>query len=235
VWQNHAVRNLCGTALGAGVVLCATALRRSKVLVKIDPDGVTLLDGDQRQVCRWAEVVELYEVNHNFSLGNLEGWARGEHHMLRLVDQAGRTLELKRIVQDFPRLVALARAATLAHLLPAAQAAFSDGEALAFGPLTIDRQGVRFGGARLPWSDVESFTVTPCDAISCAGAVKVRKRGKHLAWANAALKDVPNAQVLIALAQERLKPGDEARAPGHGQATAEQSATADDGRDPGSS
>src|SRR5262245_13959692 len=113
--------------------------------------------------------------------------------MLTLVDKAGRTLQLKNIVKDFPALVVLAKEEKLKRLLTAAAAKFSSGDPLAFGPLTIDQREVRFGDAGLLWAEVESFTETPCDEITCAGAVKIHKRGKLLAWAKPALSDVPNA------------------------------------------
>lgn len=229
----HATLPVGGAVLVAGLLLCATALRRSAVRVQIDPDGVTVLQGDQRQAFRWDEVAELYETE----LGSttdlwdfLTGWARGKQHMLTLVDKPGRTLELRNVVEDFPALAALVKRETLTRLLPAAQAACSAGEPLRFGPLTIDRQEVRFGDARLPWAEVESFTDTTWD-----GAVKVRKRGKFFTWASPPLSDVPNAHVLIAVAQECLRPREEAPALDRGQGTAERSDAAGGGRDPGSS
>jgi hypothetical protein len=223
---------LCALVLVAGLVLCATALWRGNVRVLIDPDGVTLLDVDQRQTCRWDEVAELYETRLHSIVDPfvlVADWALGKLHMLTLVDKAGRRLELKKVVLDFPALVELVKRETLTRLLPAAQAALSGGESLTFGPMTIDRHEVRVGDAQLPWAEVESFTGN--------GAVKVCKRGKFLTWADQPLYVVPNAHVLIALAQECVRPRDEARAVDRGQGTAEQApnAAADGGRDPHSS
>jgi hypothetical protein len=204
-------------AVVAGLVLCAMALWRGNIRVLIDPDGVTLLDVEQRQTCRWDEVAELYEtklhpIGDPFVL--VTDWARGKHHLLTLVNKARRTLELKKVVTDFPALVELVKRETLARLLPAARSALSGGEPLPFGPMTIDRQEVRVGDARLPWAEVESFAVE-------GGSVKVRKRDKFLAWAEQPLYLVPNAHVLIALAQERLKARGEPSAPDRGQVSAE--------------
>ncbi len=223
---------LSAFALVAGLILCATALWHGNVRVQIDPDGLTLLDVDQRQTCRWDEVAELYERWLN-TTGNglwdmlwdlMTGWARGEHHMLTLVDRAGRRLELRNVVTDFPALVALVKRETLTRLLPAARAALSGGEALTFGPITIDRHEARVGDARLPWAEVESLT-------GDGSTVKVRKRGTFLTWAEQPLSAVPNAHVLIAVAQDRLKPREEAGAVDRGQGTAEPGAAADRPRD----
>jgi hypothetical protein len=206
----HAAGRVGGILLVAGIILCVSAVRRSNVRVQIDAESVTLLDGARRQSCRWDEVVELYEANVNSS-GDLwdilTGWARGEHHKLTLMCKAGPPLELKNATADFSTLVDFVKGATLTHLLPPAQAAFAAGAPIKFGRLTIDRQEVHFGEARLRWADVESISVAKDD-----GKIKVRKRGKFFAWATLALNDGPNAQVLLALAHEQLKATEESSA-----------------------
>jgi hypothetical protein len=224
-WGPHNLgATICAAALVASLILCATSLWRGNARVQIDRDGITLLDVEQRQTCRWDEVAELYETNLFSIQPNaydlLTGWARGELHMLTLVDKGGRRLELKNVVNGFPALVALVKRATLIRLLPAAQATFSDGEPMTFGPITIDRQEVRLGNARLPWAEVESVTVS-------GGDVKIRPRGKFFSWCAGNLGQVPNAHVLLALARERLEPHKEAATLDRRQGAAEPVAPAD--------
>ena len=199
-WQ---ARLLGGFGLGAGLLFAASTQRTRRVRVQVDPGGVSLFEEDRQQDCRWDDVAVVKETRRprcpheadNFGL--MMAWVKGENHMLTLVARVGNELVLKNVVQDFPALVDLVKQETLPRLLPAAQASFSAGEKLAFGRISVDQREVRLGDASLPWEEVDAFTAEK-------GVIQIRKREKWLVWAQEPVTDVPNAHILIAVAQAHL-------------------------------
>lgn len=70
--------------------------------------------------------------------------------------------------------------------------AWSRGEPVTFGMLTLTAEGLTVGKKRIAWSDVEQFWID-------GGRVTVRARGKLLPWASLARAKVPNAMALQTL------------------------------------
>lgn len=120
--------------------------------------------------------------------------------MLVLAGHAGNDFVVKKVVKDFPALVEYAKERTLPRLLAEAQSRFSNGEALTFGDLALDEQGLNCGAKSLSWTEIESL-------IASQGLIRMKKRGKRGNWNSVPVSDVPNSHVLIALVQARVGAG----------------------------
>lgn len=79
------------------------------------------------------------------------------------------------------------------HMFPNVLANFSAGQTIAFGPLSVNKQGMSNGKNTLPWSEVRGVFVNK-------GFVIVLQKGKKSSWANIRVAKVPNVFVLDALA-----------------------------------
>jgi hypothetical protein len=83
---------------------------------------------------------------------------------------------------------------------PALLERLARGERVAFGALGASSSGLikgrLDGGELLPWSDIDSTTLK-------AGRLKIKRKGKLLAWENVALGKLHNPDVLLGLIQQR--------------------------------
>ena len=75
-----------------------------------------------------------------------------------------------------------------------------EGRRVAFGALGASREGLikgrLEGGEVLPWSDIESTTLAN-------GKLRIKRKGKLLAWENVALGKLRNPDILLSLIQQR--------------------------------
>jgi hypothetical protein len=199
-----------GNAMFLGTLICAVGLilvyiayRTRRVRVQLNADAVILLEGEQTQTILLDDVMTVrearrlgapYEVDN---VGLMVAWALGENHMITLEDHFGQCLVLRNVVADFQKLVDMVKKVTLPRLVPPASAAIKNGNALSFGDLIIDRHEVRRGDTSIPWQDVKTFE-------EHKGVVTIVSKHKWLTWAKCPITQIPNAHVLIALAQEIL-------------------------------
>lgn len=90
-------------------------------------------------------------------------------------------------------------------LLPPCQQAFQAGQPVAFGVVTIDRQGVRANGKSLSWGEVESFSWKQGILASDRAFLQIKRTGGLLAWAKLPIEQIKNYSVLMALASEMTR------------------------------
>jgi hypothetical protein len=84
-------------------------------------------------------------------------------------------------------------------LLPQVIAAYSAGQTITFGPLSVNQQGlVNMLGHVLPWSEIKGIDIQ-------RGYIAVSRAGKWLKWSNEPVRRIPNAFVFIALVRSLLK------------------------------
>ena len=120
------------------------------------------------------------------------------------------TIDLRdgtRLEVDFHFEAIDAFGAMIAHqldvlLLPALQQAFRAGQALSFGPVTIDRSGVHTGGKSLSWGEVEAFSWRRGILSSERAFLQIKRTGGLLAWAKVPIEQIKNYSILMALASE---------------------------------
>jgi hypothetical protein len=101
---------------------------------------------------------------------------------------------------SIPRLEAFAQLLydlMLARMLPASLDRLRQGERVRFGPLEADLTGLWARGSFLPWDRVVPATLTEDDVV-------LRRLGRDEPWFSAALEDVPNVHVFLALVRSLL-------------------------------
>jgi hypothetical protein len=81
---------------------------------------------------------------------------------------------------------------TAHSLFPRARDAYQAGEQVAFGDLTVSKQGVGSKGKTLPWTEFQSVEVVK-------GVVKIQQRGKRFSWASVPVRKVPNMLLFLNL------------------------------------
>lgn len=83
--------------------------------------------------------------------------------------------------------------------LPQVVAAYDAGQTIAFGSLSLSKQGLSNAkGTLLPWQEIKDVAVQD-------GVISVRKANKWLNWSNQPMSDIPNALLFIYLAKTILQ------------------------------
>ncbi len=184
-------------AVTAGLIelLCVGALVK-KGLPKKRPDVLLFSGGfaevadDQAgETCRWDEAVSFREMaikgqvhgihvetSYNYWVGRRDGHTFGFGNWLEDVQALGNAL----------------RERLMPHLLAQGRAAWQAGEALDFGPLRLDREGLSHAGGRLPLGELEKVEFTD-------GWLRFRRAGQAKDWFQCLAGDVPNLPVLLDL------------------------------------
>jgi hypothetical protein len=110
---------------------------------------------------------------------------------IELLSQSGRKVRLPAVLAGAEQLVGSIKARTYPRLLEENREAFNAGQPLEFGPLSLSREGLRYGRRTLAWSEVASVTLE-------RGRLEVRpRRGRR--W-RIPVRRIPNAEVCLQLA-----------------------------------
>jgi len=188
-------RWVIGIIVGLMELLCVVALIK-KGLPKKRPDVLLftggfaeVLDDQAGEACRWDEAVSFRELairrteggihvdtSYNYWVGRRDGHTFGFGNWLEEVQALGNAL----------------RERLMPQLLARGQAAWQAGEALDFGPLRLDREGLSHAGGRLPLGELEKVEFTD-------GWLRLRRAGQAKDWFQCLAGDVPNLPVLLDL------------------------------------
>jgi hypothetical protein len=82
--------------------------------------------------------------------------------------------------------------------LPGIMRSIQTGQAVAFGPLSIDQQGIRYNNRLLVWSQVQQVKENDERLI-------IKQVGKFWDWAVVPVSRIPNAHALTMAAEEMLR------------------------------
>lgn len=187
---------LKGSIFGVGCLVAGvSAWSRSRsyrgLQVMVCTDGLVCLRNDGMQGIRWQDVRAVIRIAGPSG----ENSSTLEPSVQLIIERNnGTRLVLDETVKNLKELRKLVEEHTLDHLMAAALEQLRDGEAVAFGPATVSREGILAAKALLAWSMyghgvVERGQVTIYD----------REHGKAFCKLNTA--EVPNAHVLLALAE----------------------------------
>lgn len=183
--------------LGALAVVRRTR-RESSVQVRIDAQGLTHRPAARRRAEVPEDIRIAWDAVESFTQQvvriDYNGILIGTRRLYTLIARDGRTIRLDETID---RVVALAdRIAreTSARLLPTMQQTIAQGRRVAFGEIEALREGIQYRGATLPWERVERVEVDRY------GAIVIRARDPSATFLRIDYAAVPNAHVLIALA-----------------------------------
>jgi hypothetical protein len=188
--------------LGMGPILVIHARKYRRLHAVVGSDGIALVENDAVSSCRWHEA---QTVRESMLTGDaqtvLPATARGEDHYFQIVCRDGKSLVFRNFLDDLQWLGQIIQHETLPYLLPPALAALKNGEVLSFGPLSLDVEGLSAETEkRLSWDEVQDVKITN-------GLLIVEQVGKWRSWFKNAIGQIPNAHVLLALA-ERCRKGE---------------------------
>ncbi len=122
----------------------------------------------------------------------------GTTHSFTLSDRSGGMIILDERIGHHKELGEQIMLQIANQQLPERLAAIKAGKLIEFGALTVDQSGIRYGNKALPWDEVKEVKIQN-------GRITVFKQGGMLnKWANLSGEDVPNAYVLLKIAQQLM-------------------------------
>jgi hypothetical protein len=174
-------------AVGAFVIYRAWHITALQVqvftggLVSTTRQGTIVFPWEQI-VAVWQQVTKHYTngvysgTTHSYTIQRRDGPKANFSDALRQVEQLGNAIQQE----------------TFKYLFPQAVAAYTAGQPLYFGKLTISQQGISNGKETVAWHDVNSIRLNK-------GMISVSKQGKWFNWSNATVGQTPNVFIFLAL------------------------------------
>jgi hypothetical protein len=151
--------------------------------------GFVVDHGSHSVAFPWDEIDSVREIRSEII-------SHGAYHVERLLEvrrRDGKTVRLNTYYRDADALYEAIQAAVFERLFPRAREALEAGRPVGFGPVRLTAEGFDDGGLQLlPWVEYAGFTVNKA-------FLNIRKRGQKSDWFSRALREIPNARVLLAL------------------------------------
>ncbi|MBI3723797.1 hypothetical protein HY251_07590 [bacterium] len=186
--------------LGLPIVFWTTAYRRSGSRVLVFLKGIVYQERFRTRRITWDEVASLRSRVTQRD-GPTDGPYRPIMHEHTLTSRSGEKMMLTHGLSDIWGLLAVLEQKVVETLLPIAIADYRAGDAVAFGPLSVNMLGISKGGALLPWEELDHVHISGDSVVN--GSLVVRKRDKTLPWAAVDLGKVDNYRVLLELLRKR--------------------------------
>jgi len=150
--------------------------------------GFAVHDRKGLHLWRWEDIVSLTAaVTRPYS----SGFSTGMTHVYRLIDRQNQRLVLNDIFYNVEELAITIQDAITPILFNQAAQQYNAGQLLAFGPVTIGKDGIRIGKKTYPWVEVQQVSVQQ-------GILKVsQKEGGWFSGATVSAAVIPNLNVLL--------------------------------------
>lgn len=174
--------------------------RDRSLRVGVYQDGLVYTRSGKTDVVRWDEIEEARM--QILSIGTRGG--RGSMDTVYAYEigrESGPALKFrfnKNSIRNIDALSATIQQEVTRRHLPRAMQSLAQGEAVQFGKLSVDRQGIGNGKEMISWDDVEDVKVNN-------GTINIRKKGKWLNWSHVSVGETPNVFVFLALVDGVMK------------------------------
>jgi hypothetical protein len=175
---------------GAGIAALTKAFTMRGLRIFVAAKGLARQQRDKTEVLHWGDINTVvrrknaekgeFSIRTPFQL--VVATADGREWLFD--ERVSRLKELRQLVEE----------RTLPFMLPAARTALDAGERIGFGEVEIDEQGVHHGRSSVGWDSFE-------EARAEQGELSVRVLGARKPLWRIDLAKVPNAHVLVALAE----------------------------------
>lgn len=159
----------------------------SRRLVAVHKNGLLLRQGLLR--VRRLPWTDLAGIAAGTVQDRFLGLALRTAHSAILYPGAGRPVRLDGSLQALPELVSRIKASLYPRLLPRMQQAFSAGQWLYFGPIAIQREGLRLDRQRFRWEEIDRVAVQAGYLV-----VELQDRPKKK---RVLLSKIPNFELLL--------------------------------------
>lgn len=158
--------------------------------VAVYEKGFVLRDRKGAHPWTWEEVASLTEaVTRHYA----NGIYTGTTHVYTLISRRNERLVLSDLFKQVEELAQAIEQATFPILYDRAAAQYNRGQTLLFGPVAVNKAGLRIGKKIYPWLEVEEVSVH-------RGVLKVSKKdGSWLSGASAPAASIPNLRVLLSI------------------------------------
>ena len=185
--------------VGGGLLLFLVAAGlyfayRSQLRMKVEvyDDGFVFTNRrNQRHVCRWDDVTEVYESIIYRDPGRRTGIIGRK---CTVYQTGGQRIKLGVAIQNSNNLGLTIQAEVRKRLLPRAIETYKTGATVAFGPeLALSQQGLISGQEMLPWDEVAE--------IRLRMGVRISQKGKRRPWKSVMHSKVANYSVLRKLVE----------------------------------
>lgn len=208
---SHVINAAAQAALGDLVkVFPVTERGRQFLVVYVFQEGSVFLPADDNRTAafRWSDITMLIQSVTRVTSGNVPKYVRYQYLFVCADGNQYRADARANILgneqcglEEFGRIV---NPLVTAVQLPIMRAALGRGEAVTFGPLAVERDGIRKDRKKLlPWAEFEELKITSGQGILMPnGDVVVRRRGKRLNWFRWEASKFPNLGALLALTSE---------------------------------
>jgi hypothetical protein len=157
-------------------------------------DGLAHYDGRQVRTFKWGELAMiLMRVTKTSYYGIPTGTVR----QYTITDRTGTRLKLDNSLAKVEDLMKQVMDGAYPHILARDRQAFSAGQRLQYGPISISRdEGVQQGKKRLAWSEIARVAVND-------GTVTIKpKKGGLFAGLGASVAAIPNVYAFLAIVGE---------------------------------
>ncbi len=195
---------MAGVMLLGGLYWAWCIIARWNDAAVVYREGLAHFNGRRVRMFRWSEIESLaMEVVQMRYRGVIP---MGTRRKYTIVDPLGGKLLLDGTLARVEELYDQVRAGAFPHIIARARQRFDAGEALQFGPFTIDKgQGIRKGRKSYAWGEISRIAVEN-------GAVGVSPRkGGLFGGLSAPVAKVPNLDAFLVLALEMVKQSTPAR------------------------
>jgi len=155
--------------------------------------GFVYRDRKGLQTWRWEDILTMTSAitRHYYN-----GIYTGTTHIYTLLNRQNQKLKLADSILKVENLANAIDTNIFPLLYPRAADMYNAGEALAFGPVAISKQGIAIGKRTYPWTDVKEVSIR-------RGTLKVsKKEGGWFSGAGAAASAIPNLRVLLAIVHQ---------------------------------
>jgi len=138
---------------GLSLAISIFILRGRRLEVSLHGAGIVYQNGRTRISIPWQDIQRLHASAVRYGIFGLI-W--GGEMEVRLDIRGGQQIRLTRAIAKLPDLVEKIKRNIYPHLLASYTRAFNQGQALEFGPLTLNGEGVMRAGRLLPWAQLAS-------------------------------------------------------------------------------
>ena len=196
VWHGHHDHRMDEMALIfplAGIAAIGKALSNLlwRVRVLVGPGGMLHAKGGRLTVCRWDDVEAVYQwtvVYKGVTFFHCKVATREGQHFRFNGQSMERVDQLGAVIEQGAR----------PHLRARLAQALDRDEPVAFGPLTVGRDGLTHRSKTLPWNEIASIAESE-------GHLLVLQYDKRRNWCKIALEDIPNISILLDLLADRMQ------------------------------
>jgi len=157
------------------------ALRTFNVRCYVFKNGFIYARGRKYRVVRWDQIVAVFQKH---TAGR---YSSSHTYIVRV--QEGREIQIGDAVNRVIDLGTMIQREVTKLLLPRAIASYKNGEALSFGKVNVNRQGVNNGKEMIPWDQIDAIEVR-------SGLIVVQKYGRVMKWSTVREHETPNVYIL---------------------------------------